>query len=193
RVAGGGRRGSKGDVVGIATDVWVPLAPFSPRRYLEGRGGMFTRSLARLKPGVTLEQARAAMSPLYQQLLAAEWVQYPQWKPRNPRPIQEYPMHVRAAPAGLDSGVRSMFTKPLWIVMAIVAAVLLIACANVGNLLLARSTWRRREFGLRLALGSGRGRLVRQLLTESLMLAVMGAGLGLAISYWGSRSLSLMA
>jgi predicted permease len=192
-VIGVAPRGFTGDVVGIATDVWVPLTPFSPRRYLEGRGGMFTRSLARLKPGVSLEQARAAMHPLYQQLLAAEWAQYPQWKPRNPRPIQEYPMHVRAAEAGLDSGVRSKFAKPLWIVMAIVAAVLLIACANVGNLLLARSTWRRREFGLRLALGCGRGRLMRQLLTESLMLAAMGAGLGLAISYWGSRSLSLMA
>lgn len=193
RIVGVAPRGFTGNSVDYSYDLFVPVTPFSRRDHLEGRGGMFTLSLARLKPGVTIVQARKAMAPVYQRLLAAEWVQYPQWKPRNPKPIQDYRLTVRPAASGLGSRLRHTYSKPLWIVMAIVAAVLLIACANVANLLLARSTWRRREFSLRLALGCGRGRLIRQLLTESVLLAVMGALAGVAISYRGSQALTLMA
>ena len=193
RVVGVAARGFAGEVVGQPADVWIPLVSFSPRRYLENRRGMFTRHVARLKRGMGLEQAEVAMTALFQQLVQLQWDQHPETRPKNARPVRDYAIRLAPAATGLDSGLRGTFSKPLWVIMGIVAIVLLIACANVANLLLARSAWRRREFSLRLALGCGRGRLIRQLLTESLLLASMGALAGLLFSYWGSRALLLMA
>jgi predicted permease len=191
RVIGVAPPGFVGESVGVAVDVWVPVIPFSPRDYLEGRGGQFTSSVARLKPGISVVEARAAMTSLYRELRAAEWNTHP--ATRRNTTLEASALTVTPAATGLDSGVRWRFATPLRIVMAIVAAVLLIACANVANLLLARSAWRRGEFGVRLALGCGRWRLVRQLLTESMLLASMGMAAGLLLAYWGTRGLASLS
>jgi predicted permease len=194
RVIGVAPRGFTGEAVGQTVDVFVPLVPFSSRSYLTERRGQFTRTVARLKPGVTLDQAQRAMTPLFHQLLERQWREHPETRPRVNKAARDHVFQVTAAATGVDGeNLRFTFTTPLYIVMAVAAMVLLIACANVANLLLARAAWRRREFSVRLGLGCSRGRLMRQLLTESLLLASLGAASGLLLAYWGSRALHAMA
>jgi predicted permease len=193
RVIGVAPRGFFGEAVGGEPDIWLPLISFSSRAGLDERGGSFTSHIARLKPGVSREQAQTAMTLLFQQLIQA-----------NPRgllapnsisasAIQGFTIELQPGAPGISFGpLRRTFTRPLWIIMAIVALVLLIACANVANLLLARAVARQREISVRLALGCGRFRLVRQLLTESLLLSALGAGAGLFVAWWGSHVLLRM-
>jgi predicted permease len=181
RVIGVAPHGFTGERVGSAPDAWVPLIPFNIPNNLEGRRGTFTAEIARLKPGVDRDQAQTVMTTLFQRLLTSEGIVQ--------NGITGYGMVLEPAGAGIDSGVRFRYVTPLGIVMAIAMLVLLIACANVANLLIARGAWRQGELGVRLALGCGRGRLIRQLLTESLVLSAIGGASGVVVAYWGTQSL----
>src|SRR2546426_253766 len=191
RVVGVTARGFRGESIGSDTDVWVPLISFSSSDNLENRRGVFTSYMARLKPGITQEKARSELTLVFRQLLQAERIKFP---PKNPvsSSVQDFSIALQPGATGFDYGVRRTFAKPLWIIMAIVALVLFIACANVANLLLSRAASRRREIGVRFALGCNRARLVRQLLTESLLLSMLGTLVGLAFAYWASSLLVRM-
>jgi predicted permease len=167
---------------GVKVDVTVPLAmqaiamPGTP--LLNSPDARWLRLIGRRKPGVSLQRAQAALSVVWGQFRSARS------QDETPRPILE----VLPGAQGLYD-LRRKFSLPLRALMAAVALILLIACANLGTLLLARATARRQEIDLRLSLGATRGRLLRQLLTESILLSIMGGICGIEIAYAGSRFL----
>ena len=183
RVVGVTPPGFVGEIIGNAADGWVPLTSWSSRDNLDNRRGTFTAFFGRLKPGVSRADAEAGLTRLFRQLSTAEALQ--------PRP-EELSIHLEPAAAGLDFSLRRTYFKPLLIVMGMVALVLLVACANIANLLLARASSRAGEIGVRLALGCSRGRLVRQLLTESALLSIAGTAAGLLLSRWASYTLAAL-
>ena len=153
-------------------EIFVPLGQWNDPVFYDRSAAMGTKAIGRLKPGVTVEQARADMESVAQHL------------------VEAYPVEDK------DSGVTVMTLKEsmvreirpfLFLLMAAVGFVLLIACVNVANLSLARSTGRGREFAIRSALGAGTGRVLRQLLTESVLLATIGGALGLFVAVWGRQ------
>jgi predicted permease len=150
--------------------------------------------MARLKPGVTREQATASLEPVFAQSTreaAAGLTGMPYDSPAARKAFLALKLRLDPASQGL-AALRRQFSRPLWVVMAIVGLLLLVTCANVANLLLARANAREREIAVRLAMGAGRRRLIRQLITESILLGVGGGALGLALAYWGSKSLLAM-
>ncbi len=179
--------------VGHAPDIWVPMAMMKslPAHYAGYNDNFFQSNyiIARLKPGISQAQAEAEVNVLYQQITRA----FPDAK------LNAYNLsHLERTHISLTSLItgrsflRRNFSDPLKILMGVTALVLLIACANIANLLLARSTARTREFAVRQALGAQRLRLVRQLLTESLILALAGGTLGIVFAIVASRILLRM-
>jgi predicted permease len=184
--------GFTGEVVGLPTDVWIPIASHDLLRpndpVLQTRRASWLLLIGRAKPGITLEQARQHLIPLIGNSINANATAR-ELEVIGRRGMQYY---VSSASRGA-SATRTSFRAPLVALMVGVGFLLAIVCVNVANLLLARGVARRREMLLRLAIGADRRRIVRQLLTESLLLACLSGAAAVIGGWWASRTLLTMA
>ncbi len=168
-----------GPEVGLGFDLYVPAtlrARFGNPDIFERRGSQWLSGIARLKPGVTVDQANADLDAAARRIAEA-----------NGR-VDEGALVQSLSDGGAAATLKSVFLA----LLGVTALVLLIACANVANLLLARASARQREIGIRLAIGAGRGRIIRQLLAESAVLAILGGGVALLIVAWGRGLLAAL-
>jgi predicted permease len=171
-------------------DLYLPLrttllvdGPAAARMYSDGNF-YWLEMMGRLRPAVSLAQAQAALAPRFHRWVATTAATAGE---RAKLPA----LTLNPGAAGLGS-LRRKYSKPLYVLLMMVALILAIACANIANLLLAKAAARRREMAVRLSLGASRFRVVRQLLTESLMLASLGGAVGVLFAIWSMRSLTLL-
>jgi predicted permease len=176
--------------VGVASEVFVPIATEpvidEGRSMLDQRSAWWIQVIGRPDAQVTIAQVQARLNTLAPDIFSATVPQ--RWRAEDQQRYLSRSFTTEPAARG-RSGLRRQYGSALIALMVVCGVVLLIACINVANLLLARAAVREREIAVRVALGSGRGRLVRQLLTESVLMALLGAALGAVFSQWGSRLL----
>ena len=179
-----------GDTVGDAQDFWVPLSMqeqlIAGRSWLGNYSASWLHLIGRLRPGVSVNRAKAALNVTFQQLVNGPVGA--RFSRSDREELRQAKIEVSAGGRGL-SELRGNFFEPLMLLSAMVGLVLLMACVNVANLLLARAAARAREFAVRAAIGAAPGRLFRQLLTESIVLAFAGGLLGLLVAHWATRAL----
>ena len=179
-----------GTEVGRSFDVAVPLC--AEPIFREAQSGLgkpdtwFLDLMARLKPGWTAERAQAQLESISPGVFSS--TVSPRYNAETARNYAAFKFTATAAPTGV-SGLRRDYATQLWVLLGATALVLLITCANLANLMLARATAREREIAVRLAIGASRGRIVRQMLSESLLVAALGAALGAGFARWFSQAL----
>jgi predicted permease len=195
-VIGVTRKGVTGMMAELSPDVTVPLTAeplivhgdgADVQKSLQRRDTLWIDAAGRLKPGSTLQQARAELTAAWPAIQDATI-------PVNPTAAMRarflgLRLKVESGATG-DSYLRRRFTQPLYLLLGIAGFVLLVACLNLASLMLARAAGRGHEISVRLALGASRWRVVRQILTESAMLSLLGTAAGLALAQWGSRALA---
>lgn len=176
QIVGVARKGFFGVEPGRFVDMWVPAAMYNKEAFTNP-GWVWLRVFGRMAPGVTARQIQARLQPVFHRYALGIVERMPMMPPAIKAQFRESRLRVHAADVGV-SDFRRDYARPLWIVLAVAGAIFLVACANVASLLLAKSTARAGEMAMRISLGAGKGRLVRQMLTENLLLAAIAGGLG---------------
>ncbi|PYV06325.1 MAG: hypothetical protein DMG10_02155, partial [Acidobacteria bacterium] len=179
----------RGITLGASPDITLAMGSsaelFRGKGILENGGNWWLRIIGRRKDGISIQQVQASLEPIFQRTIEHSMSSLPgEFASRIRGYVSGIHFRVQPAAAGGASEFRRDLDRPLRILMAVVSFILLIACANLASLLLSRTAARRCEFGVRLAIGAGRSRLARQLLTESLLLSAMGGALGLMMAQW---------
>lgn len=196
-VIGVAQAGFDGVELGDAAQMFVPImmktemTPHSDGLKDRRRRLAWVAAYGQLKPGISARKAQSSLQPLLHSILEME-VQQADFRQFSDEDRQQFLRHRIELLPGSDSGLGDDMRRPLWILFALTGAVLLLACANLANLMLARATAREREIAVRLVMGAGRGRIIRQLMAETLLLCGAGAAVGLALAFLADRLLIRM-
>jgi predicted permease len=191
-VVGVAQPGFGGVQAGTQTDVWVPIVGQFTAADLQAKWDADFQLFARVNPGVKVEQAQAAANGRFQAYVMRELVpRFSRTDPKYAGELKALSLSLQPARSGL-AGVGQHYERPLFVLMGVVVLVLLICCANVGNLVLERTMGRQHEIALRRALGASRMRILAQLMTENLLVVMAGAAVGVGLAMWAVRGMIAM-